>query len=183
MFSIIVATHDSERALVPTLSALVPGATAGVVREVIIADGGSRDATQDVADYAGCHFISSSQPLGGRLKQGAASARGAWLMFLAAGAVPGPGWIEDVVAFVEETERRDAAKAAVFASGARDLRALARRAFGLLPVPAQGLILRRTFYEKLGEHSPAEDAETAILGRIGRPRIVTLSAAVTIIDI
>ena len=46
MFSIIIATHDSERALVPTLAALVPGATAGIVREVIVADGGSRDETE-----------------------------------------------------------------------------------------------------------------------------------------
>ncbi|MEA2873185.1 MAG: hypothetical protein QOH67_3161, partial [Hyphomicrobiales bacterium] len=45
MFSVIVATYDSERALVPTLAALVPGATAGIVREVIVADGGSRDET------------------------------------------------------------------------------------------------------------------------------------------
>ena len=48
MFSIIIATHDSERALVPTLAALVPGATAGIVREVIVADGNSRDQTEEV---------------------------------------------------------------------------------------------------------------------------------------
>ena len=59
MFSIIIATHDSERALVPTLAALVPGATAGIVREVIVADGGSRDETEQVADIAGCRFLSS----------------------------------------------------------------------------------------------------------------------------
>ena len=57
MFSIIIATHDSERALVPTLAALVPGATAGIVREVIVADGGSRDETEQVADIAGCRFL------------------------------------------------------------------------------------------------------------------------------
>ena len=42
MLSVIIATDESERVLVPTLSALVPGATAGIVREVIIADAGSR---------------------------------------------------------------------------------------------------------------------------------------------
>ena len=44
MLSVIIATHESERALVPTLAALVPGAAAGIVREVIVADAGSRDA-------------------------------------------------------------------------------------------------------------------------------------------
>src|SRR5689334_16898277 len=82
VFSIILATRDSERALVPTLAALVPGATAGIVREVVVTDGGSRDRTQDVADIAGCHFVVSAQPLGARLAAAARSARGDWLMFL-----------------------------------------------------------------------------------------------------
>lgn len=38
MLSVVIATHDSERALLPTLAALVAGAAAGVVREVIVAD-------------------------------------------------------------------------------------------------------------------------------------------------
>ena len=67
MLSVIIATHESERALVPTLAALVPGAAAGLIGEVVIADAGSRDATAEVAEIAGCRFISSSDPLGVRL--------------------------------------------------------------------------------------------------------------------
>ena len=100
MLSVIIATHDSERALVHTLAALVPGATAGVVREVIVADGGSRDETEQVADIAGCVFLSSGQSLGARLKAAAERARGEWLMFLMPGVVPGPTWIEETAAFV-----------------------------------------------------------------------------------
>jgi hypothetical protein len=88
MFSIVIATHDSERALVPTLAALVPGATAGVVREVIVADGGSQDKTEEVADIAGCRFFVSTASVGTRLKTAAQQARGDWLMFLQPGAVP-----------------------------------------------------------------------------------------------
>src|ERR1044071_7381088 len=102
MFSILIATHDSERALVPTLAALVPGATAGIVREVIIADGGSRDKTEEVADIAGCRFLVSAEPRGARLKTAANQARGEWLMFLHAGAVPGSTWIDEVIAFTEK---------------------------------------------------------------------------------
>ncbi len=55
----------------PTLAALVPGATAGIVREVIVADGGSRDDTEKVADIAGCRFsrlrgAAGRAPEGGR---------------------------------------------------------------------------------------------------------------------
>ena len=49
MLSVIIATKDSERPLVLTLAALVPGAMAGIVREVIVADAGSGDATARVA--------------------------------------------------------------------------------------------------------------------------------------
>ena len=50
MLSAIISTHESERALVPTLAALVPGATAGLLGEVIVADAGSYDATAGLLD-------------------------------------------------------------------------------------------------------------------------------------
>src|SRR3954452_5297584 len=98
MFSVIIATHDSERPLVHTLSALVPGATGGLVREVIVADGQSTDETEQVADYAGCVFFSSGEPLGGRLMAAAQRARGDWLMFLRPGAGPRARWIDQNIA-------------------------------------------------------------------------------------
>ena len=70
MLSAIISTHESERALVPTLAALVPGATAGLLGEVIVADAGSRDATAEVADIAGCRFMASSEPLGAAAEGG-----------------------------------------------------------------------------------------------------------------
>src|ERR1043165_8782496 len=97
MLSIIIPTHDSERPLVQTLAALVPGATAGLVREVIVADGGSRDGTEQVADGAGCWCVVSGEPLAARLRAAAARARGEWLMFLRPGAIPGPNWIDDLL--------------------------------------------------------------------------------------
>src|ERR1041384_524752 len=99
MLSIIIPTHDSERPLLHTLAALVPGATAGLVREVIVADGGSTDGTAQVADIAGCVLFSSGEPLGARLKAAADGARGKWLMFLRPGAVPGPTCIDETAAF------------------------------------------------------------------------------------
>jgi hypothetical protein len=36
MLSVIIPTHDSEHALVPTLAALVSGATAGLIGEVLM---------------------------------------------------------------------------------------------------------------------------------------------------
>src|SRR3972149_5743616 len=93
MLSVIIATHESERTLVPTLAALVAGAAAGLLGEVIVADAGSRDATAEIADIAGCRIISSNAPLGTRLKAAAGRTRTPWLLFLRAGWGPGPGGV------------------------------------------------------------------------------------------
>ena len=60
MLSVVIATHDSERVLLPTLAALVAGVPTGLVREVIVADADSRDATAAIADGAGCRVLSSN---------------------------------------------------------------------------------------------------------------------------
>jgi len=178
MFSVIVATHDSERALVPTLAALVPGATAGVVREVIVADSGSRDETEQVADIAGCRFIQSAEPLGARLKAAAATARGEWLMILRPGIVPGPGWIDETIAFVQQAA--DPRSAAVFAPEIDGVAGWLNRAFSALPRAEQGLVLRKSFYDELGGHrADAADPERALLRRLGRRRVVVLRTTVT----
>ena len=109
MLSVVIATHDSERALLPTLAALVAGAAAGVVREVIIADAGSRDATDAIADGAGCRVLMSTQPRGARLKAAADAARGPWLLFLAPGIVPSVTWVDETRRFIEEAELRGCA--------------------------------------------------------------------------
>jgi glycosyltransferase involved in cell wall biosynthesis len=176
MLSIIIATHDSERALVHTLAALVPGATAGMVREVIVADGGSRDETGQVADYAGCVFFSSRERLGARLKEAAARARGEWLMFLQPGTTPSPTWIDETVAFVQQGR----ANAAVFSMKARGLAARARRLLGALPHAEQGLIIAKSLYVELGGHrAETADPERDLLRRIGRARLIVLRTTVT----
>src|SRR5258708_28260 len=104
MLSVVIATENAERTLVPTLTALVPGATAGIVREVIVADAGSSDATAAIADAAGCRIDVTPAPLGQRLRRAAAGARAAWLLFLRPGAVPDWSWTEETRRFIEHAE-------------------------------------------------------------------------------
>src|SRR5262245_21260869 len=119
MLSVVIATRESERTLVPTLAALVAGAAAGMVREVIIAAAGSRDATAAVADEAGCRLITSAGNRGARLRAAAATARASWLLFLQPGVVPESTWIEETRRFVEASEIAGAERAATF-RGASD---------------------------------------------------------------
>jgi hypothetical protein len=189
MLSVIIATHESERSLVPTLAALVPGAAAGIIAEVIVADAVSSDATAEVADIAGCRFMASSAPIGTRLRAAAASTRTPWLMFLRAGTVPQPGWIEATDRFIHTTELLEGAgRAAVFRPpGATDLMrpglaelvSLVRVALGGGPRPEQGLLIAKRFYEDIGGHQEDADAEMALLRRLGRRRVAMLTPAAT----
>jgi glycosyltransferase involved in cell wall biosynthesis len=190
MLSAIIATHESERALVPTLTALVPATAAGLLTEVVIADAGSRDATAEVAEFAGCRFISSTDPTGARLKAAAASTRSPWLLFLRAGAAPEAGWIPAAERFMAANGLSDRnPRAAVFRPapvgdlmrpGFSELAALLRAIFGGVPRPEQGLLIARRSYDALGGHSDGEQAEAALLRRLGRRRIAVLPVAIGI---
>lgn len=185
MISVVIPTHESERLLVPTLAALVPGAMSGLVSEVVVVDAGSADDTEKVADIAGCRFIRLEGPLGARLKQAAAGTRTPWLMFLRPGCVPEPGWIEACERFMQMASATDREWAAVFRPpgaadllrpGLSELLALLRVIFGGGARPEQGLLIARRFYDVLGGHPEGADTEAAILRKLGRRRIAMLGA-------
>ena len=186
MLSVVIATRDSERALLPTLAALVAGAAAGVVREVIIADAGSRDATAAIADGAGCRVLTSSARSGARLKAAADAARGPWLMFLQPGSVPDATWVDEARRFIEEAELRGCAgsHAAVFRAASATFRpalvealALLRAALGARPNASQGLLIAKGFYDALGGHRDVDEPERELIRRLGRRRTVLLRSA------
>lgn len=188
MLSVVIPTRNHERALVPTLAMLVPGVMAGAVRDVIVADGGSTDATAEVVDFAGCTLMSSPAPLGTRLRDAAAAARGTWLMFLRPGATLDITWVEETMRFVDHAALHpDAdAQAAVFrrspdAPGARSVVAEAAavlRAGLSAPCPDQGLVIARSFYQRFGGHRDEDEPEAGLLRRIGRRRIARLRSEI-----
>lgn len=186
MLSVIVATHNSERALVQTLAALVPGATAGLIREVIVVDSASTDATAEVADIAGCRLITADAPIGRCLRAGAETARAPWLMFLAAGAVPQSGWVDEATRFIEEAARAGRAEevAAAFravsptfivASRWRETITLIAQALGVVRRTTHGLLLTKQLYLRMSRQD-AEASELELVRRLGRRRIVTLQS-------
>jgi glycosyltransferase involved in cell wall biosynthesis len=185
MISVVIATLNSERPLVTTLAPLVSGAVDGLISEVILADGGSRDDTAAVADAAGCKFLLVEGPLGRRLKRGANAARAPWLLFLRPGTILEPAWIGEARRFIERgSARPGAVAAATFRRDAaprgrlREIGALLLDAFGTAPRPQQGLLIAHAFYDTLGGHAEAAaDPEADLIRRIGARRIVTLAAS------
>ncbi|MCC6778617.1 MAG: glycosyltransferase [Hyphomicrobiales bacterium] len=182
MLSVIIATRDDERTLLPTLAALVAGATAGIIREVIVADGGSRDETTTIADSAGCEIIQSQESRGARLKAAADAARAGWLMFLPPGTVLEPRWIEESRQFMSATElsARLDRQAAMFRPAASyrpaliEALVLMRLAFAGSHAAGRGLLIAKSLYASLGGHRAIETPEPDLARRLGRRRVVLL---------
>ncbi|MDX2203467.1 MAG: glycosyltransferase, partial [Hyphomicrobiaceae bacterium] len=104
MLSVIIPTLNAETTLGETLAALVPAVVEGVVKEVIVVDGGSSDGTERIADIAGATFLQAPRGRGSQLAAGAKRARFAWLLFLHADTVLQPGWEREAQTFMERIE-------------------------------------------------------------------------------
>lgn len=182
MISVVIPTLNAERHLGRTLAALVPAAVEGIVREVIIADGGSTDATLKIADQAGTAIVSSAPGRGVQLKAGASAARFPWLLFLHADTVLEAGAIEEAAEFIERIDNgQRRPTAAVFRLRFDDEglaprlveKVVAVRTRALkLPYGDQGLLVPRALYDELGGFSELplmEDVD--IVWRLGRSRI------------
>src|ERR1700689_1228133 len=176
MLSVIIPTEGLGQPAVATLAALVPGAAAGVVREVLLVDRADSDTIERVADVAGCGFLAFKGTRAAALAAGARQARGPWLMFLHAGAVLDSGWIEETTQFIQRVAESGRPRAGIFRyarspyaeGGLRDgFKFVARMITG--PSAEQGLLIARDHYERLGGHAPdARPSEAKLLRRLGR---------------
>ena len=191
MISVIIPTLNAEATLAATLTPLVSAAVDGLVKEVIVVDGGSTDRTVSVVDIAGAQLITQRGGRGSQLAAGAERARFPWLLFLHADTALEPGWERDAGNFMDRVESgRQPPAAAAFRFALDDMgtrarlleRLVALRASALrLPYGDQGLLLPKSLYRELGGYRSVplmEDVD--LVRRLGRRRIVILrSRAVT----
>jgi rSAM/selenodomain-associated transferase 2 len=191
MISVVIPTLNSEEKLARTLAPLVHAAAQGLVKQVVIADGGSTDATPEIAEAAGCDFVSSATGRGKQLRAGAQAAKGRWLLFLHADTVLGWDWSEEIERFISAPEARLRAAAFRLAfdddcPAARRVLFWARLRASMLKLPYgdQGLFISRFLYDALGGFSDIplmEDVD--IVRRIGARRLSILrTEAVTSAD-
>jgi hypothetical protein len=176
MLSVVIATEGVEQTAVATLAALVPGAAAGVVREVLLVDRADTGVIERVADVAGCRFLHFAGTRAAALAAGARQARSPWLMFLHAGAVLDSGWIDETSQFIQRVSDSDRPRAGIFRYARspyaeprlRDgFKFVARMIAG--PSADQGLLIARDHYDRLGGYLPdARRSEARLLRQLGR---------------
>lgn len=152
--SVVIPTLNAAEALPDTLAALMEGLSAGLIRELVITDGGSKDATRRIAEDAGAVWVEGTAGRGGQLRRGCAAAHGDWLLILHADTQLAPGWSTAVQAALREGERvhcfhlafRASGPGARWTAGWANLRT---RLIGL-PYGDQGLLIPRALYTRVG---------------------------------
>jgi len=182
MISVVIPTLNAEPTLQRALAPLVPAAIEGLVREVVVADGGSTDRTLELAEDAGANIVRSERGRGIQLEAGCAAARSGWLLVLHADTELAEGWQAAVVEHM--TRHPGRAGWFRFALDDQSFRArlwekgvAARCALLSLPYGDQGLLISRPLYEEVGGFRPLplmEDVD--LVRRLGGKRLRKLDA-------
>jgi rSAM/selenodomain-associated transferase 2 len=176
MLSVVIPALDAAATLKTCLDALGP------VPDLIVVDGGSRDATREIARAAGARVIDSPRGRGLQLAAGADAATQPWLLFLHADTLLTHGWRTAVKAHAAARPAAVGAfrfrlddpawQARVVERGvALRVRLLA------LPYGDQGLLIPRALYDAVGGYRPLplmEDVD--LVRRLGRRRLAVLPA-------
>jgi len=184
--SVIIPTLNSARNLPACLGALSEALTVGLLTEVIFADGGSSDDTEQIADEVGAVFVSAPQGRGNQMAMAATVAKGEWLLFLHADSVFGKSWTDGVFKHLNDPEKAGyfklrfdepgfAAKLVAFWANFRS------RLFGL-PYGDQGLLISQRLYNRVGGYDPIPIMEDVAMAKklrgdlMGIPIVVETSA-------
>ncbi|UWQ78020.1 TIGR04283 family arsenosugar biosynthesis glycosyltransferase [Leisingera sp. S132] len=182
--SIVIPTLNAEAELPAALEHLMEGLAAGLIRELVISDGGSTDATRAIAEASGAEWISGAPSRGGQLRRGCAAAQGEWLLVLHADTRLEAGWSASVAQHLAEGQGRPACFRLRFR--ARGLMpawvarwANLRTRLFALPYGDQGLLIARDTYEAAGGYPDQPLMEDVALARRLKGLAVLPSAALT----
>lgn len=179
--SIVIPTLNAEAELGATLASLAEGLEMGLIRELIVTDGGSTDATHAIAEAAGADWVSGPPGRGGQLRRGVQAARGAWLLVLHADTQLEPGWgaaalhhlrgAEDWAGYFRLAFRAQGIAPSLVAGWAN------WRAKWLgLPYGDQGLLISRRLYDATAGYPDIPLMEDVTLARALRGKLAPLPA-------
>ena len=179
--TVVIPTLNAADTLGPCLGALGEALFDGVIHEVILADGGSSDGIEDIADQIGAKLIQAPRGRGSQLDAGAKAASAPWLLFLHADTVLEAGWGAAVLAHIADHPGCAAWFRLSFDVAHRPARMVAgwanlRSRWLGLPYGDQGLLVSRALLDKVGGVPALPLMEDVALARRLRGRLRPLSA-------
>ncbi len=169
--SVIIPTLNAAQAMPGCAAALYEGVQAGMIRELIVSDGGSGDDTVRIADEIGAKVLHGPPSRGGQLQRGCDAAQGTWLLVVHADTQLAPGWTEHAARHMAQGGagygwlRFDAGGRAV--AGWANLRS---RVFGL-PYGDEALLLPAALYARVGGYADQPLMEDVALARALRGHV------------
>lgn len=178
--SVVVPTLDAEQSLPGCLTALMEGLTAGLIRELVVSDGGSHDATLEIAEEAGAIILTGPPSRGGQLRRGVQATRGSWVLILHADTELAPGWAATVADHISKSRSPAHFRLRFRASGLFPAWvagwANLRSALFALPYGDQGFLIQRRDYDRCGGYPDQPLMEDVALVRAIDAPIVRLAA-------
>jgi len=179
--SVVIPTLNAGSDTAATVASLYEGLENGMLRDLVISDGGSDDGIQTLAEDLGARFVTGPASRGGQLIRGADIADGVWYLFLHADTVLEPGWTTAVGEhFSKHPDKagyfRLAFRADGFSPWIVALWANARSHLFGLPYGDQGLLISRTLYRDCGGFPDSPLMEDVAIARKLKGKLRQLNA-------
>lgn len=185
MITIVIPTLNAAESLGPSLKRLNKD------WPIIVSDGGSNDETKKIAAKQGAHVVECERGRGRQLHHGALHVTSEWIMFLHADTQLSPSAKKAMQQFIKAPDNKERVGYFRFkldddseAAAKLERRVLWRCKTFALPYGDQGLLIHRTFYNRLGGYKDMalmEDVDLIwrIERQYGKRAIVLLEADAT----
>jgi rSAM/selenodomain-associated transferase 2 len=179
--SVVIPTLDAAGDLPETLERLIEGIHAGLIRELVISDANSGDATAEIGTAVGAVVIAGPAGRGGQIGRGVAAAQGEWVLILHADTHLEAGWSAIAAAHIGTKPQnagyfrlafRATGIAPAIVGGWANVRS---RVLGL-PYGDQGLLISRDLLAEIGGVPDIPLMEDVALARALRGRMTALAA-------
>lgn len=176
--SVIIPTLNAQEHLGNCLTSLMPGLEAGLIRDVIVSDGGSRDGTVELAKAWGAEVVDGTASRGAQLVRGCAVAQGRWFLVLHADTHLRDGWVGPVIKHLEHHKAGWFRLA--FDDGGLAGRVVAcwanLRSYCGLPYGDQGLLLPAALYDRVGGYPSQPLMEDVAIARALKGQLTCIDA-------
>ncbi len=173
--TVVIPTLEAAADLPGTAEALMEGVASGLVRGLVVSDGGSRDGTVALAEALGATLVAGPAGRGGQIARGVEAAGTDWVLILHADSRPAPGWADAAARHMDVAPDaagwfrlafRAAGPAPRIVAGWANLRSR-----GGLPYGDQGLLVRRAVLEAVGGVRDIPLMEDVAMARALRGRL------------